>query len=167
MRNLAITYGDGGHGDEAEQSFDEYFERARRIVGSDKSSLAEQLAKDAPKLMKYQRFERAERFLREALAIHQQRQAASLTLLKTQSLIGAALLGQHKHAEAEAVLVEVFEGLNRQNDENGPNTVADRRDDLDSTADLLVRLYSEWNKPDEASKWKAKRAKLLGTSPDG
>jgi hypothetical protein len=66
------------------------------------------------------------------------------------SLLGAALLGQKKLAEAEPLLASGYEGMKQQEAQ-----VRSRRY-LREPLTRLVQLYTDWGKPDKAAEWKAK-----------
>ncbi len=72
------------------------------------------------------------------------RKAATLTALS------ACLLQQGNYARAEALLLEGHSGLRRHEDRvPAPQRLAQLTDALEP----LVRLYSDWHRPDEATKW--------------
>ena len=67
------------------------------------------------------------------------------------SALGACLLGQKKYAEAEPLLLRGYQGL-RQHEERIPANFPQIR--LTEALEWLVQLYEEWDKPDEAAKWR-------------
>jgi serine/threonine protein kinase/tetratricopeptide (TPR) repeat protein len=81
-------------------------------------------------------------------------QAASWEYAWAQSLLGASLLGQKKYNEAQTQLRRGYEGLTlpQQAGEARPTPLVKRR--RVEALGWLVRLYDEWNKPDEAAKWR-------------
>jgi hypothetical protein len=68
------------------------------------------------------------------------------------SLLGGALLGRSRHAEAEPLLVAGYEGMNGR----GARLPVPDLPGLLEAAERVVRLYEEWNKPDQARAWKVK-----------
>ena len=56
----------------------------------------------------------AEPLIREALTIREKTQPDAWTTFNTQSLLGGALLGQKKYAEAEPLLLKGYEGLKQR-----------------------------------------------------
>jgi hypothetical protein len=76
---------------------------------------------------------------------------------QTQSLLGAALLGQQKYAEAEPLLIKGYEGL-KQHEAKIPTPL---KRYLTEAGQRVVRLYDGWGKPEEAAKWRAKLAREL------
>ena len=59
-------------------------------------------------------FTRAEPLLRECLAIREKTQPDDWTTFNTQSLLGGALLGQKKYADAEPLLLKGYEGMKQR-----------------------------------------------------
>jgi hypothetical protein len=68
------------------------------------------------------------------------------------SLLGGSLLGQGRYAEAEPLVVAGFEGMKARE----ARLAIPARSRLLEAAERVVRLYEEWNQPDQAAAWKAK-----------
>ena len=68
------------------------------------------------------------------------------------SLLGEAMLGQGKHAEAEPLIVAANEGLQALR----ATIPAPDRHTLADTSVRVVRLYRSWGKPEQAKAWAAK-----------
>ena len=68
------------------------------------------------------------------------------------SLLGGSLLGQGRYAEAEPLIVQVYEGMKARES----RIPVPARSLLREAAERVVRLYQDWNKPDQAAAWKAK-----------
>jgi serine/threonine protein kinase len=96
---------------------------------------------------------KAEPQLRGALRILEERYAGRSPTLNAQSLLGAILLAQARHAEAEPLLVRAYEGLQRRQAEQ---TARSYNQPLRETCERLVRLYDAWGKPDQAAEWRKK-----------
>ena len=64
------------------------------------------------------------------------------------------LLGQGKYAEAEPLLLTGYAGM-KQREKTIPAIGKPR---LSEAADRLAALYTAWDKPAEAAKWRAERA---------
>ena len=103
----------------------------------------------------------AEPLLRECLAIREKAQPDDWTTFNTRSMLGSALCGQKKYAEAEPLLFKGYEGM-KQREEKIPKEAKVR---LVETVDRLIELYAATNKPDEAAKWRAERAKYPDLAP--
>jgi hypothetical protein len=68
------------------------------------------------------------------------------------SLLGWALLGQGRLAEAETLVVQGYEGMKTRES----RIYVPYRSRLREAAERIVRLYKAWNKPEQAAAWKAK-----------
>ncbi len=93
--------------------------------------------------------------LRECRGIREKTQPDAWTTFNTQSLLGAALLGQKKYADAEPLLLAGYEGMT-QREKTIPPPAATR---LPEALDRLIGFYTATNKPDQVKKWQADRAK--------
>ncbi len=93
--------------------------------------------------------------LRECLNRRQRTSLASWRASHTRSLLGEALVGQKKYAEAEPLLVAGYEGMKGR----AVTIPDDRKARLPEAVDRLIELYTAMNKPDEVKKWRAERAK--------
>ena len=71
-------------------------------------------------------------------------------------MLGGALLGQKKHAEAEPLLVKGYEGMKAREKTIPPQ--GNIR--IPEALDRLIELYTATNKPDELKKWQDVKAKL-------
>jgi serine/threonine protein kinase/regulator of sirC expression with transglutaminase-like and TPR domain len=95
----------------------------------------------------------AESVLRESLAILEKQLPESWLRFHTASLLGGALLGQQKYAEAEPLLLHGYEGLKQRE-----NQIAEGYKDirLAEAAERLVRLYEATDQPEKARAWREK-----------
>jgi hypothetical protein len=65
-------------------------------------------------------------------------------------VLGAALAGEKKYAEAELLLLDGYQGmLTRKDRIDTPD-----RYHLDRAGEWLVRLYQAWGDPDKAADWR-------------
>jgi eukaryotic-like serine/threonine-protein kinase len=97
----------------------------------------------------------AEPILRECLAIREKFGLDQWTTFNTRSLLGGALLGQKKYAEAERLIVSGYEGMKAREAKIAPPG----RPSLTDAAGRVVKLYEAWGKKDKAAEWRAKLAK--------
>jgi hypothetical protein len=74
----------------------------------------------------------------------------------TMSLLGGGLLGQGRYTEAEPMIVAGYEGMKTQ---EGKIAVWNKFY-LPEAAERVVRLYEAWDKPEQATAWKAKLGML-------
>jgi hypothetical protein len=96
-----------------------------------------------------------ERVLRECLAIRERVQPDEWTTFKTHSLLGGSPLGLKRLAEAEPLIVSVYEGM-KAREARIPPAGKPRFTDA---AERVVRLYPELGKMDTAAEWRTKLAK--------
>jgi eukaryotic-like serine/threonine-protein kinase len=131
-------------------------EELRAELPPDSPELAGALANWVNTLLSLHRFIEAEAVARESLAIREQRLPGDWRAFNARSLVGAALLGQKNHAEAEPLLVSGYEGM-RQREGAIP---AAGRVRLKEAARRLVQLYEETSRPQQAAQWKQKLEEL-------
>ncbi len=98
---------------------------------------------------------------RESLAAFKKSPAAAVPMFNVQSLLGRALVGQKKYAEAETLLVQAYEGLVAHADEI-PKTDLRR---LAQAGESIVTLYEAWGRPGEAAEWRARVARASRPTP--
>jgi serine/threonine protein kinase/tetratricopeptide (TPR) repeat protein len=128
---------------------------ARVLIAGRDHRLAPALTALGADLLRQRRWTDAEPVLREVLTHWEAVRPSYWATSNTRSMLGGALLGQGKAAEAEPLLVAGYAGL-----------VADRanipptgRNNLPEAADRLVELYEKLGKPEEVKRWRAERAK--------
>jgi eukaryotic-like serine/threonine-protein kinase len=95
----------------------------------------------------------AEPLLRACLPVLEQQQPDAWTTFSTQSLLGAALLGQKKYAEAEPLLVQGYEGMKQR---VGKMRLHDRVR-LTEALERLVQMYEATEQQEQADKWRQER----------
>ena len=96
-------------------------------------------------------FSAAENHVRAALAIRMKKSPDDWLLFDTKSLLGGALGGQKKYTEAEPLLVEGYQGMKEREAKLPPFG----KTRLNDAIQRLIDLYTAWEKPEEAAKWKA------------
>jgi eukaryotic-like serine/threonine-protein kinase len=122
---------------------------ARSRLPKDSLPLAAELAKTGRLLLELKAFEEVEPLLREALAIREKAQPDAWSTFNSKSLLGGALLGQKKYAEAEPLLLAGYRGMKEREAKIPPES----KDRLTEALEHLVQLYDSWGKRDEAAKW--------------
>jgi eukaryotic-like serine/threonine-protein kinase len=70
------------------------------------------------------------------------------------NLLGGALLGQGKHAEAEPLILQGYAGM--QKSEPQMNVPGSPNENRLRAIGLVVQLYDATNRPDKAREWRAK-----------
>ena len=93
----------------------------------------------------------------DCLAIREKTKPDAWTTFNTRRLLGSALLGQKKYADAEPLLLKGYEGMKEREKSIPKSGAAAKR--IPEALDALIELYTATNKPDEVKKWQAKRAK--------
>jgi tetratricopeptide (TPR) repeat protein len=125
--------------------------------GADSLNYAGQLAGLGLNLLHQKKWADAEPVLRDCLAIRAKQIPDSWLTFNTQSLLGGALLGQKKYAETEPLLLEGYEGM-KTREQTIPKQGGGELH-IPEALNQLIELYTAINKPDEAKKWRAERAK--------
>ena len=123
-----------------------------RTVNPDNPFLAGDRALLGHLLLEQSRWSEAEPLLREALAILAKAAPDDWQRYDAMSLLGAALIGQGRLAEAESLIVPGYEGIRLRE----PRIAAPDQFHLLEAAVRVVHLYEAWDKTDKATEWKAK-----------
>ncbi|MFO0815763.1 MAG: tetratricopeptide repeat protein [Gemmatales bacterium] len=150
---LLDAYFKAGRSSEAIQLFDQMLADARQSLTKDSSELAVQLTRLGSTLLYNHEYTKSEPLLREVLAIREKKEPNSWETFNTQSMLGGALLGLKKYAEAEPLLIQGYEGM-KQREKLIPERFTLR---LPEALDRIIQLYTETNKPDEVKKWQAEK----------
>jgi hypothetical protein len=158
---LLDGYVKAGRAKDAARLIGEVLADARKRLPSDSPQLAGLLAQYGLMLLQARGFAEAEPLLRECLAIREKKEPDDWRTFNTQSLLGGALLGQKKYAEAEPLLLKGYQGMKKREKTIPPQ--ANTR--IPEALDRLIELYTAMNKPDEVKKWQAERAKYPRTAP--
>jgi hypothetical protein len=121
-------------------------------AGADSPAYSAELAGLGLNLIQQKKWTDAEAALRESLAIRQKKEPDAWTTFNTQSMLGQALLGQKKYADAEPLLVHGYEGMQQRVAKMPPQSKAR----LTEALDRLVQLYEATGKKTEADQWRKK-----------
>ncbi len=119
----------------------------------DEIPLASALAAAADALLTFEDFAAAESLARECLEIRANLMPDTWLHFNAQSLLGGALTGMEKYAEAEPLLLKAIAGLDRHKAEIPPSGLRH----IDATVDRLVTLYKATNRTEEAARWQARQ----------
>jgi hypothetical protein len=106
-------------------------------------------------LLQAHAFADAEPLLRECLAIREKTIPNDWSTFNTMSMLGGALLGQKKYADAEPLLLKGYEGMKQREKTIPPQGVTR----IPEALDRLIEFSTATNKPEQAKKWRAERAK--------
>jgi len=149
MIGLAVVYQEEGKLAEAEPLFLKALDVSRRVLGAEDPDTVTCLTWLGKLRLAQHRYAEAEPLLREASnAPGDKWPYRSWMPFRLRTLLGLSLLGQSKYAEAEPLLVSGYRGLGEHRSEL-PATVS-----LRETAGQIVRLYTDWGKPDQAAEWR-------------
>ena len=69
-------------------------------------------------------------------------------------MLGSALLGQKKYADAEPLLLKGYEGMKEREKSIPKSGGAEKR--IPEALDGLIELYTATNKPEEVKKWQGR-----------
>jgi hypothetical protein len=154
VNNLSDCYERLRQFDQAEVWRRKWLAVVRERSGADSPAYAAELAGLGLNLLRQSKWADAEAALRDCLTVRERKQPDDWTTFNTRSLLGGALAGQAKFADAEPLLVQGYAGL-RQRATAIPGATRPR---LAEAADRLVTLYDAWHKPAEAARWRAELA---------
>ena len=161
MRSLAQALLAAGQAEAALPLYAEFVASRRKVLGADSLTFANLLTNVGQELLAHRQYPAAETYFRELQTILRARQTSTWGAFNAESLLGGALLGQKKYAEAEPLLLSGYNGMKARETAIPPAA----RPNLPAAAERLVRLYEEWDKPGEAAKWRAERAKYPFVAP--
>lgn len=150
MANLGIAYCDAKQGGNAAATLKEFIAGTRKRSQPGDPRFAGLLASVSLELSKCGQHAVAEEMLRECLAIRDKTQPDVWTTFNTQSLLGGALLGQKKYADAEPLLLAGYEGLKQREKTIPPKD----KICISEAIERLVQHYQATEKKDEAAKWR-------------
>jgi tetratricopeptide (TPR) repeat protein len=162
MSNLGTTYAETGHGEKAASTLSAYIEAQRKRLPKEDVRFAVELAEVSLPLLRCNQFTTAEGMLRECYTLRAKKEPRSWSTFNAQSMLGGALLGQKKYADAEPLLVKGYEGL-KAREKAIPKEGATR---IPEALDRLVVLYTALEKPDEVKKYQELRAKYPAAKKD-
>ncbi len=120
--HLIDGYLKAGMSAEARKLIEKHVEDVRKTLPRDSPQLAFLLARSSVQLLQIKAYADAEPLLRESLAIREKTEPDLWSTFNTKSMLGGALLGQQKYAEAEPLLLAGYDGM-KQREAADPATV--------------------------------------------
>jgi serine/threonine protein kinase/lipopolysaccharide biosynthesis regulator YciM len=150
---LARTYDEAGQLTRAEPLHREYLQRMEKQFGPDAVLTAAALDFLGRNLLKQQHHADAEAVLRRCLAIRANKKPDDWTTFYTRSLLGGALMGQKKYAEAEPLLREGYEGMKQHEAQIARHEKAR----VSEAAERLVQLFEATGDKEKAAQWRRNR----------
>ena len=161
VQDTITAYEAAGQFEKAEGWRRKWLAFVRQQPNTDPLAYAGELAPLGLNLLNQKKWDAAEATLRECLAVREKQQPDAWTTFATVSLLGRALLGQKKYADAEPQLLRGYEGM-KQRQEKIPSA---GRVLLPEAIDRLIELYTATDRPAEATKWQAERATYPNIAP--
>jgi tetratricopeptide (TPR) repeat protein len=131
--------------------FREVIDGLREQLGPENPRFVAMLAQGGRLLLDRQEYAEAEGYLRELLDLGTASRPDAWTTFNTQSMLGAALLGQKKYVDAEFHLASGYEGMKLHEEKIAPQAKVR----VAQALERLVQLYEVWGKPMNAAKWQA------------
>ncbi|MFT3881213.1 MAG: tetratricopeptide repeat protein [Gemmatales bacterium] len=133
--------------EEAEKLYRECLLLRKKVLPKDHPSLPGQMIDLADLLMETNRPADAEPFYREGLQGRERlRRPCDYQIQDARRKLGNCLIALKKFAEAEPLLLSAYECLEKD--------AKASPEEKNQIKDSLFKLYTAWNKPDEAAKWK-------------
>jgi serine/threonine protein kinase/tetratricopeptide (TPR) repeat protein len=155
VRNTVGAYEVDRQFDKAEAWQRRWLAHVKEQAGPQSPAYADEMATLGSLLLKQEKWADAATTLAECLALCEKAQPDGWTTFNTQSLLGGALLGQKNYAAAEPLLLKGYAGM-KQREKTIPPQGKMR---LPQAVDRLIDLFTVTNRPEEAKKWQAERAK--------
>jgi eukaryotic-like serine/threonine-protein kinase len=150
--NLGCAVAQLGRFDESLVLHREVLEARRESLGPRHSDTLISMVEVAISLIGLERSEEAEELLLEGLEIAEEvLPAGHEVILRFHTRLGDCLIGQSEYEEAEARLMTAYEGFRK--------SLGDSHHKVRTTMSLLIRLYTEWDRPEQAEAWREKRAR--------
>lgn len=156
LENLTRVLRKQGRNAEIKSLWDESLENLRTLISAEDLEMSHSLVGPLQSLLRAGQFGEAEAILGEYLKIQKQKAPSDWHTFNIQSMLGGALLGQKKYAEAELLLLSACEGMNQRAD----TIPKSGKPHLKQTLRRLVQFYEETNRPEQAAEWKQKLAEF-------
>ena len=134
----------------AEQELRELAEVIREKDGADSLTYAGRLCALARNLLEQSKYVEAEAMARGYWTIRASKQPNAWATYYAEYLLGSALLGQTRYAEAEPYLLEAYQGM-KEREAQFPQSA---KSFLTSGIERLVQLYDACGQPDKAATWR-------------
>ncbi len=153
QENLAVAYQRAGRVGEAIPLLVDVNGRMRSTLGEDDFDTLRSALDLGRCYVLEKQYDKAETVLREAQLAWQRKDAEDWHLFAIGSLLGAALDGLHRDAEAETLLISSAEGLQARADRIPP-ALRDRY--LTSSIDRIIAFYEAREQTEPAAAWRKK-----------
>lgn len=161
ITSTIMAYEAAGDHTQADRWRRKWFDQLRAVGQGRTAEFARDLAAWSFRLLERGEWSEAETTLRECVAI---RKAIAPTVWSTfyaESMLGAALTGQSKYAEAEPLLISGYDGMLASREQIPPQ--ASNR--IREACQRLVDYYGATGQPAEANQWRAKLPREVAPPP--
>ncbi|GEM_PF-1564732 len=155
--HLARAYLQAGQQERAEGAYAHWVAGQRKQLKDTPHVLAIVLTDASRHLLQARRYSAAQRYAQECLQIAQEHKILPETLFQAMALLGQALAAQGKHAQAEKLLLENIQELQKRKGQLAPDTW---RHGTELILRQLVALYQAWDKPEQARHWQTELDRL-------
>jgi eukaryotic-like serine/threonine-protein kinase len=155
MLHVAQAYQRAGRLDEADPILRRQIEFARKRTDSlGQINVAHKIEYLCLNLLLQDRYVEAEKLAREALALYDKNHTTDREWRRpyVMSLLGGALVGRKKYADAEPLLLQGYEGMKQAE----TTIVGQWRYRLTEAGERVIRYYEETNQPEKAREWRKK-----------
>jgi serine/threonine protein kinase len=160
--NRGYAYQRAGRLEEADQVLRVLTDNLRQQGAREETDLARNLVQLSVNLLLQHRYSEAAQKAREAIALFEKNEKKheeiDWLLPNAKNVLGGALLGQKKYAEAEPLLLQGYEGMKRAE----AMMIAQWRYRLPDACERVVRYYEETKQPEKAREWRERLLKDQG-----
>ena len=108
------------------------------------------------------KFEEAEPLARQCLEIREQIRPDDWLTYHARCMLGGVLAGLERFEEAEPLLLDGYEGITQRQANIPPDFVIL----IENTLRMIVKLYTDWEKPEQAEAWRKKLVEMQGAAPE-
>ncbi len=157
MNNLANAYRDHGQLADALSLYEGLLKRQQANLGSEETDTLRTM-NNLARIYLGDKPAEAEKLMRKALEIQENKKQGDWRIFDTRSLLGASLMGQKRYAEAERFLVQGYDGLAA----HAGNSTAVPKERITEAGARIVALYNDWGKKEIAEEWQSASQWLCG-----
>jgi tetratricopeptide (TPR) repeat protein len=149
ISRLAALYSDEGKYPQAEALFTKALKVQLRVLGAVHPDTLNSLDGLGRVQLREFKYAEAEATLREALSGYEKAMPESWAKFNCQSMLGGALEGQAKYADAEPLLISGYTGMFKL----AAEIPFENQPLLSQAGERIVHLYKSWGKPQKAEEW--------------
>ena len=142
-----------GQVQQADDLLRKWLEAAKQANGPNSTTYAMELVKQGEDLVRRKRYANAEPLARESVAILRKNCPDSVMVFQAESVLGGVYLGCNDFAQAEPILIRVYEGITMRKDQLSPLYARFR---ITEAGQQILHLYEAWGKAEKAAEWRSK-----------